>query len=274
MAGQSSSWERGRRKHPDKAEPGCGLPPKALCPRTVAQHNCKSVIDYVDNVDANPQETALEPRGLLKETIAARLREEILAGRIAPGQKIIEGRWARQYGVAQVSIREALNILTVDGFVTKGHGRSARVVNLNDADIAHIYGVRGVLEGLAARIITQRKLPVDDLETAFAALQTEVQKNDLRAVIGCVQRFHLLLFEKPGNPFLQEYGRRLVIPLYAFTLIRALAKNLTATPWDQQLSKHRLIIDVIKLGDPSLAEQTLIHVTNSFLEAALTVWAH
>ena len=100
MAGQSSSWERGRRKHPDKAEPGCGLPPKALCPRTVAQHNCKSVIDYVDNVDANPQETALEPRGLLKETIAARLREEILAGRIAPGQKIIEGRWARQYGVA------------------------------------------------------------------------------------------------------------------------------------------------------------------------------
>ena len=57
----------------------------------------------------NVQEDAHEPRGLLKENIAVRLREEILAGRIAPGEKIVESRWARQYGVAQVSIREALN---------------------------------------------------------------------------------------------------------------------------------------------------------------------
>jgi DNA-binding GntR family transcriptional regulator len=232
------------------------------------------MINYGDNVDANPQEAAPEQRGLLKENIAARLREEILAGRIMPRQKIIEGQWARQYGVAQVSIREALNILAVEGFVTKGHGRSARVVKLGDADIIHIYEVRGVLEGLAARIITKRRLPLDDLEGAFVALREAVQNNDLRQVIGCVQHFHLLLLEKPGNPFLQEHGRRLIIPLYAFTLIRALAKGVDTSAWARQLSQHRLIIDVIQLGNPSLAEQTLIHVTNSFLEAALTVWAH
>jgi DNA-binding GntR family transcriptional regulator len=232
------------------------------------------MINYGDNVDANPQEAAPEQRGLLKENIAARLREEILAGRIMPRQKIIEGQWARQYGVAQVSIREALNILAVEGFVTKGHGRSARVVKLGDADIIHIYEVRGVLEGLAARIITKRRLPLDDLESSFAALREAVQNNDLRQVIGCVQHFHLLLLEKPGNPFLQEHGRRLVIPLYAFTLIRALAKGVDTSAWARQLPQHRLIIDVIQLGNPSLAEQTLIHVTNSFLEAALTVWAH
>ena len=225
-------------------------------------------------MDANPQEAAPEPRGLLKENIAARLREEILAGRITPRQKIIEGQWARQYGVAQVSIREALNILTAEGFVTKGHGRSARVVKLGDADIIHIYEVRGVLEGLAARIITKRRLPLDDLESAFAALREAVQSNDLRKVIGCVQHFHLLLLEKPGNPYLQEQGRRLVVPLYAFTLIRALAKGVDTSAWARQLSHHRLIIDVIQLGNPALAEQTLIHVTHSFLEAALTVWAH
>ena len=89
-----------------------------------------------------PQETSPEFRGLLKENIAARLREEILAGRLAPGEKIIEGRWARQYGVAQVSIREALNILTNEGLVTKGHGRSARVLKLGDADIIYIYEIR------------------------------------------------------------------------------------------------------------------------------------
>lgn len=232
------------------------------------------MLHYRNHVYANPQEDALEPRGLLKENIAVRLREEILAGRLVPGEKIIEGRWARQYGVAQVSIREALNILATEGFVTKGHGRSARVLKLGDPEIIHIYEVRGALEGLAARIIAERRMPVDDLEAAFKGIREAVEKHDLRKVVESVQHFHVRLLEKPGNPFLQENGRRLVIPLYAFTLMRALAKNLDTTPWALQLPKHRLIIDVIQLGNPYLAEQTLIHVTNSFLEAALTVWAH
>ena len=174
----------------------------------------------------NPQENVGEPRGLLKESIAARLREEILVGRIVPGEKIVEGPWARRYGVAQVSIREALNILTAEGFVTKGHGRSARVLKLGDSDILHIYQVRGALEGLAARIVVQRTCPVDDLEAALKGIQEAVQKNDLRKVVESVQHFHIHLLEKPGNPVLEEYGRRLVVPLYAFTLMRALAKNL------------------------------------------------
>lgn len=223
---------------------------------------------------ANSQEDSAEPRGLLKENIAVRLREEILAGRIAPGEKIIEGRWARQFGVAQVSIREALNILTAEGFVTKGHGRSARVLKLGDPDIINIYQVRGALEGLAARIVAQRRMPLDDLEAALKGIELAVEKDDLRKVLESVQHFHIRLLEKPGNSFLQELGRRLVIPLYAFTLMRALAKNIDTSAWAQQLPKHRLIIDVLRLGDPPLAEQTLIHVTNSFLEAALTVWAH
>ena len=223
---------------------------------------------------ANLQEDTAEPRGLLKENIAARLREEILGGRIIPGEKIVEGRWARQYGVAQVSIREALNILTAEGFVTKGHGRSARVLKLSDPDIIHIYQVRGALEGLAARIAAQRCLPVDDLEAILKRLQQAVQLDDLRKVVESVQDFHVRLLEKPGNSFLEEQGRRLVVPLYAFTLMRGLAKNLDTSPWGRQLPLHQMIIDVIRLGDPYVAELTLIHVTNSFLEAALSVWAH
>jgi len=75
------------------------------------------------DLDQNPAVA----RGLLKESIAQRLREEILAARLSPGEKIVEGKWAREYGVAQISIREALNILVAQGLVTKGHGRSARV---------------------------------------------------------------------------------------------------------------------------------------------------
>src|SRR5258708_10818805 len=133
-------------------------------------------------------------------------------------------RCAKLSSPTQVSVREALNILVAEGFVTKGHGRSARVLRLTDAAIIHTYQVRGALEGLAARIIVEQKLPVADLEAAMLELRLAVETNDVRTVIDRVQRFHVCILEKPGNPFLLENGLRLIVPLYAFTLIRALAK--------------------------------------------------
>ena len=211
---------------------------------------------------------------LLKQNVAEQLREAILSGQLTSGEKIIENRWARQFGVAQVSVREALNILVAEGFVTKGHGRSARVLKLSDSDIIHTYQFRGALEGLAARLTVERKLPLGDLEGCMMALREAVATNDVRKVIDRVQRFHVCLLEKPGNPFLRENGRRLVVPLYAFTLMRALAKNLDARPWAEQLSNHQRIIDAIQLGNARLAEQIVIHVVSLFQKAALKVWAH
>ena len=62
-----------------------------------------------------------------------------------------------------------------------------------------------------------------------------MQKDDLRRVVESVQHFHIRLLEKPSNSVLEEYGRRLVVPLYAFTLMRALAKKVDTSPWAKQL---------------------------------------
>ncbi len=79
---------------------------------------------------------------LIKQSLAAKLREEIIGGHLAPGQRIIEGHWARKFGVAQTSVREAINLLISEGFATKASGRSARVTSYSEADIAQIYELR------------------------------------------------------------------------------------------------------------------------------------
>jgi DNA-binding GntR family transcriptional regulator len=48
---------------------------------------------------------------LIKQNLAAKLKEEIIQGRLAPGQRIVEGLWAKKFGVAQTSVREAINLL-------------------------------------------------------------------------------------------------------------------------------------------------------------------
>jgi DNA-binding GntR family transcriptional regulator len=163
--------------------------------------------------------------------------------------------------------------VTGEGFVTKRHERSARVLNLTESDIIHIYQIRGALEGLAARIIAERKLPLQDMESAMSAIQVAVASNDALKVIDSVQRFHLCILEKTGNPLLLDTGKRLILPLLAFTRMRVQARNLDASPWVPEVSNHQRILDALRMGDPHLAEQTVVHITGLFLKAALAVWA-
>jgi DNA-binding GntR family transcriptional regulator len=210
---------------------------------------------------------------LVKQNLATQLREEILAGKISAGAKIVEGTWARHFGVAQSSVREALNILIAEGFVTKGHGRSARVLNLSKQDIIHLYQLRGALEGLAARLLSEQKVPLTDLEAAMVEIRKAVEADNVREIITAMQRFHMTLLEKTGNPFLVEEGRRLIIPLFDFTLMRALTHGFDGSPWRQNLERHKQILDAIVSGPPYFAEQTVIHVMDQFLMTALHVWA-
>src|SRR5579872_2688795 len=89
----------------------------------------------------------------VKGSVAEFLLDEIINGRLKPGERVVEGKWATQLQVAQASVREALNILAARGFVEKELGRSARVTTLTDDDVQRIYEVRAALEGLAARLV-------------------------------------------------------------------------------------------------------------------------
>ena len=77
---------------------------------------------------------------------------------------MVEGKWAVQLGVAQSSIRAALHILESEGFVERGRSRSARVVNIPMENVAHCFEVRGALETLAARLVTERQPDLTELD--------------------------------------------------------------------------------------------------------------
>jgi DNA-binding GntR family transcriptional regulator len=65
----------------------------------------------------------------------------------------------------------------------------------------------------------------------MSAIQVAVASNDALKVIDSVQRFHLCILEKTGNPLVLDTGKRLIVPLLAFTRMRVQARNLDASPW-------------------------------------------
>lgn len=210
---------------------------------------------------------------LVKTQIADELRDRILRGDLKPREIISETRWGQRLGAAQASVREAINLLVAEGLVRKEPGRSARVTALTSADVAHVYSVREVLEGLAARLITRRMPDLGPLEEAVEAMRNAALDGDLRRAIEADLVFHLRLCELSGNPFLAQQARQLLIPVFAFTLIRAIGEKSPARAWGDSVGDHNLILAGIRSGDPAFAEQSARHVIGRFASAAQDVWA-
>src|ERR1700693_3296115 len=157
---------------------------------------------------------------LVKDEVADRLRAEIASGALRPGIRIIEGYWARKFGVAQASIREAINLLAQEGFVTKASGRSARVVNLTEQDVLHIYEVRGALEGLAARLLATRTQDVQPLELALEMMRRASKERRPAELLDADLKFHLELCRLSNNPYVFDHAKRVLLPVFAFARIR------------------------------------------------------
>ncbi|HEV2382768.1 MAG TPA: GntR family transcriptional regulator [Terriglobia bacterium] len=212
------------------------------------------------------------PKPLVKESLAVALREKIVSGVIEPGEVIVEGKWATHFGVAQGSVREALNILASEGFVQKTHGRRARVTNFAREDIAQIYQLRGSLEGLAARLVVEQRKGFSAIEKAWDDMQQAAAAGDIKGLTDADLRFHLTLCDLPGNRFLQEHARRLLIPLFAFVLMRVHTNQRGSKPWNNSIGLHGRILAALRLGDPFLAEQFVVRATRDFALVAYDDW--
>lgn len=210
---------------------------------------------------------------LVKTQIADILRERILQGGLKPGEIISETQWGQRLGAAQASVREAINLLVAEGLVRKEPGRSARVTYLTREDVAQAYEVRAVLEGLAARLLAQQRADLSGLEETMEAMIVAAAQGDLRRAIEADLSFHLRLCELPGNAFLFQQARQLLIPVFAFTMIRSIVEGSPAQAWVESAGDHNLILAGIRSADPLFAEQSARHAIGKFSVIAHEVWA-
>jgi DNA-binding GntR family transcriptional regulator len=208
------------------------------------------------------------PRDLLlvKDNLAAYFREEIINGRLSPGEKIVEVKWSKHLKISQTSVREALNILSAEGFVQKGSGRTAQVTKLSKADVSHSYELRAVLEGYAARVVAQKKVPLGELEQTLSDMRSAIECNNLRAFYERDLQFHVLLAEKTGNRMLVQAVKRIILPLFAFVVIRVQGARTLEDQWVRSLEQHKRIIDALKTHDPVFAERLVTQTISTFLE--------
>jgi DNA-binding GntR family transcriptional regulator len=210
--------------------------------------------------------------GLLKHSVAERLRKEIVNGSLQPGTRIVEAKWATKFGVAQASIREAVNILAQAGFVSKASGRSARVIHLSEDDVAHIYQLRGAVEGLAARLAAETKPNLIVLQATMDVMRESASSGNCEGLLDCDLLYHLELCELSGNPYVIQHARRILLPFFAFVRMRVTASGQETSAWHRDLEAHQRIIDLLREGEGEVAEQYVKKAMERFAKTAYDYW--
>jgi DNA-binding GntR family transcriptional regulator len=144
----------------------------------------------------------------LRQQVVKLLREDILEGQIAPGERLVEGALCTTYGVSRTVIREALRQLESENLVTVLPNGPVVTV-LTKRDIESIYQVRANLEGLAGELFASNAS--DEDAAAMIALRDRMEVEYVNGTVEqreeIKEEFYSLLLKGGGNDVLAESMR-------------------------------------------------------------------
>lgn len=179
--------------------------------------------------------------------------QEICTGRIGPGTPLRQELLAQRFNVSRQPVQQALLLLKNQGMVREFGKRGLEVTPLDAGTVSHLYQLRAVLDGYAARCAAGRITPEGvqrGRELSEAAQQAARDQNYAQMIAADVE-FHRLLVQEAGNPLLVESAEvmwRNVQRVMGEVLFRG------HTPgWVWQ--DHTDILAAVESGDEARAEE-------------------
>jgi DNA-binding GntR family transcriptional regulator len=169
----------------------------------------------------------LERRPPIAERIAETIRGLIVSGDLKPGDRVVESRMARQIGVGQPTVREALVALEHQGLVVRKANQGCIVTVLTRAEISQVLRVREELERLAVDLAIE-VAPDPEIRKLIAAaekMREAAEVRDIRRYHDFDVQFHQTLWRLSGNSVLPRLLSQTLMPLLAFLFMRNLRKN-------------------------------------------------
>ncbi len=132
----------------------------------------------------------------LREQAQASIRECILNGHFAAGQKLTERQLTEITGASRSILREALSHLEARGLLVRRTHRGFTVAKLEPRSIYEIFELREPVETLAAELFTERasEQEVAEIKAAFEALKHSFQAGDLGKMRSAKEWFFSVLF--------------------------------------------------------------------------------
>ncbi len=204
-------------------------------------------------------------RTVLSDQIRDTLLERILREDYQQGDRLVESQLAREFGVSQSPVREALRDLSAMRFVELEAFKGARVRRIEPNEIAEVYPVRAALEELAGQLAAPLlKGNVEDLETIYCSMVDAAKHGDMQSVVKLDAKFHRTIVAASQNRILAETWDSLMIE--SRTYVTAVKVILANTALMAVVEMHRPLIAALRTGDSKAAGEEMRKHVSAFAQ--------
>jgi DNA-binding GntR family transcriptional regulator len=199
-------------------------------------------------------------RKSLDTRAADALRERIMSGSLAPGDRLTEEALAERLTISRGTIRSALQKLAFEGLVEQMPYRGWMVPRLTPQDAWELYTLRSSLEGLAARLVAEKITPAKTkgLQTALRRLSDAARAGSRTAVARADFEFHKTVIRLAEH---ERLAHQYALVEHQVRVYIASCDALLSTLEEIAL-QHEPIVEAICRGEGEAAEH-LAHTHNT-----------
>lgn len=196
------------------------------------------------------------PRVVLSERVKEYIVEAALSGEIKPGDRIVESSLARDLGVSQAPVREAIRDLVLLGFLESEPYKGTSLRSFSPDELWETYTVRAALEALAARLATARLTEEDAcvLEDILDQIIDAARNQDLDRIVYLDNVFHETILLISRNRTLHQLWKALQFGIWTIVTYRKSTYDL-----EHLAARHRELIDALRSKDPERASNAMKH---------------
>ena len=204
-----------------------------------------------------------------KDRIVSAIKDAIFSGNLSPGDSIVESKIARELGVGTPLVREALIELEHQGFVQRFPYKGTVVTKLSREEIERHFRLRVELEALAIQWAKERATDaeIDELRDYIHQMKDSAGQRDMDRFHEADLAFHRRIWQLSGNEYLVEALEKLVIPIFAFFVMKS---RLLETRIDVA-DTHGQIVEAWKNTDAAGLRELMKETLTGFREEWLTV---
>ena len=204
------------------------------------------------------------------EWVADAVREAIFAGRLRPGERLVEGKLAKDLDIGISPVREGLQELGYLGLVTHKLNRGTYVTQLSAKDVHQIYRLRAELEALSVKFALEAPVRGDlsALQLCADQLKKAAAERDYPKFFEYDIDFHNEICRLASDPFLERCLLSLTTPLFAFVLI-CLKQQPILFDFETMAQDHQRIVDLFKRKDPEAASREMAEIMHGFRETVV-----
>jgi DNA-binding GntR family transcriptional regulator len=193
---------------------------------------------------------------LAKDKAFNQIQRWIIDGTLQPGEKIYDAELSKALSISRTPIREALQLLEIEGFIEMHPGKETLVTKVEKKDVLKIYPPLASLHALAAeevakKITTEQVEILKEMTSEYEQLINSVQRFK---IMECDEKIHNFIVELANNPYVTDFSSLLQLHIRRF---KYMFLNGHETIVRESFREHKALIEAFENHDSVKAESIM-----------------